>query len=347
MMERKLTAVSLFSGCGGFDYGASQAGVEIIWANDIDPHAAAAYKSLFPHVDFMLGDVHEVDAFPEADVMIGCYPCTGFSLAARRRWRGQQERNLRANSANHLYLEFLEALAQIKPKYFFVENVRGMATASGGWFLEQQLEGFSRGGYRVVNGLLDAGAYGIAQSRKRVFIVGVREDIGLAYEFCRPTHGPEGRWPHKVLRDTIGGMEEWPHGEFFDYKFHGHYLTRNRKRGWDELSYTIVANAHHLPLHPMGRPMRYIGKDKWALQGDKNRRLSWRECAAIQGLPLHIAPSGSLMDKYRVVGNAVPPALGRVLLEPVVRFESGGAAAPGSRDRPKALQASLFGEANG
>ena len=72
------TAVSLFSGCGGFDWGVKQSGIEIIWANDIDPHAAHAYKGLFPDVKFTLGDVREVTTFPEADILIGCYPCTGF-----------------------------------------------------------------------------------------------------------------------------------------------------------------------------------------------------------------------------------------------------------------------------
>ena len=84
-MAGRLIAVSLFSGTGGFDYGASQAGVDVIWANDIDPHAAAAYQRLFPEVEFQAGDVRGIQEFPQADVLIGCYPCTGFSIAARRR----------------------------------------------------------------------------------------------------------------------------------------------------------------------------------------------------------------------------------------------------------------------
>ena len=57
---------------------------------------------------------------------------------------------------------------------------------------------------------------------------------------------------YKTIRDTIGDLPLWPEGEFHPYKFHGHYLTRNRKRGWDEQSFTIVANASHVPLHPHG-----------------------------------------------------------------------------------------------
>jgi len=316
------TAVSLFSGCGGFDWGARQAGVKIIWANDIDPHAAAAYQALFPDVEFALGDVRDIEVFPEADILIGCYPCTGFSLGSRRKWHSRKKRNLTKDPDNYLFIEFLRAIKQVKPKYIFVENVPGMATAHDGWFLEAQKDGFRELGYKVVRMRLDAADFGVPQNRKRIFIVGVLDKPGaLKYGFPGPTHGAEGKRPAKVLKDAIGGWDPWPEGEYFEYPFHGHYLTRNRKRGWSEPSYTIVANAHHVPLHPMGEPMSFVEKDTWKLNGDKNRRLSWRECASLQGLPGGTEPSGGLCQKYRVVGNAVPPALGKALIKPVVDFE--------------------------
>lgn len=320
---KKLTAISLFSGCGGFDFGASQAGVDFLWANDIDPVAGAAYRSIFPDVDFHVGDVRDVRFFPRADVLIGCYPCTGFSLAARRRWKEREERDLTAIKGNFLYLEFLRVLEQSNPKYFFVENVRGMVSAKEGWFFEQQLEGFKHSGYTVHHNLLHAPNYGLPQSRQRVFIVGVRNDIAheFKYDFLHPTHGPTAPRPYTTLRDAIGDMPLWPKGEFSEQCFHGHYLTRNRKRGWDQQSYTIVANADHVPLHPHGDAMSFVKKDTWQLNGDFNRRLSWRECARLQGLPDHIAPSGTLSDCYRVVGNAVPPPFGKALLTPVIDFE--------------------------
>ncbi|MGH9931856.1 MAG: DNA cytosine methyltransferase [Pyrinomonadaceae bacterium] len=321
-MRKKLTAISLFSGCGGFDYGVSRAGVEILWANDNDPHAAAAYQSVFPKVEFELADVRDISIFPKADVLIGCYPCTGFSLAARRRWRNTPERNLDLVDGNFLYWSFLRALEQIMPRYFFVENVVGMLTANKGWFFDQQIRKFRQQGYKVKYHLLDASSFGVSQTRRRVFIVGVRKDIrDFDYEFPKPTHGPEGKKPYLVLRDILGEMRNWADDEYFDRPFHGHYLTRNRKRLWGERSYTIVANGHHVPLHPRGKPMTFIKKDTWQLQGKMNRRLSWRECAAIQGLPTRAVPSGGLLDKYRVIGNAVPPAFGKALLTPIVEFE--------------------------
>ncbi|MDR3361274.1 MAG: DNA cytosine methyltransferase [Desulfovibrio sp.] len=321
---KELTAISLFSGCGGFDYGASQAGVKFLWANDIDPAAGFAYRSLFPDVEFHVGDVREVRFFPKADVLIGCYPCTGFSLAARRKWKTRARRDLMDMDGNFLYREFLRVLGQSDPRYFFVENVRGMVSAEKGWFFEQQIKGFKDAGYSVIPQLLRAPDYGLPQERRRVFIVGIRKDVARKwrYAFTAPTHGPGRDFPYSIMRDAIGDMPLWPEGEFLDYKFHGHYLTRNRKRGWNSQSFTIVANASHVPLHPHGEPMSFVAKDLWRLNGDFNRRLSWRECARLQGLPDHISPRGNLHDHYRVIGNAVPPVFGKALLEPVLLFEN-------------------------
>ena len=115
-------------------------------------------------------------------------------------------------------------------------------------------------------------------------------------------------------------MVEWPEGEFSETKFHGHYLTRNRKKKWNEPSYTIVASSSHIPLHPMGDPMIKVSKDNWALQGEFNRRLSWKECLRIQGLPGRMKIDGNLNAKYKVVGNSVPPLLSEIVSKPVVDF---------------------------
>ncbi len=322
-MASNVKAVSLFSGCGGFDYGVTQAGAEIIWANDNDPHAAYSYQSIFDDVDFNLSDIREIKSFPKADILIGCYPCTGFSEAARRRWKGLEERDIHENDKNFLFQEFLRALKKIKPKFLFVENVRGMLSAGEGWFINQQIKAFDELGYNIQYAQVDSSHYGVAQTRKRVFLVGAAKSIkDFAYKFPSITHGVDEAKSVKTLKDAISGMPEWPTGDFFDGPFHGHYLTRNRKRSWSEASYTIVAHSHHVPLHPQGEPMEFVTKDKWRLQGTLNRRLSWKECAKIQGLPSKMKLDGSLSDKYRVVGNSVPPKLSKAIVNPVVSYLS-------------------------
>jgi DNA (cytosine-5)-methyltransferase 1 len=321
-MPDKLTAVSLFSGCGGFDWGAQQAGIEIIWANDINLHAAAAYQSIFPDVEFVHRDIQEISSFPKADILIGCFPCTGYSVAARRRSGDSLIRDLKSDETNFLYWQFLRVLGQIKPKFAFIENVGGMTSADKGYFLEEQKFHFRRLGYEADYAKLNARDFGAAQSRERVFIVLTNYDMRpYKYEFPAPTHGPDRAHDYLVLQDVIGDMDEWPEGEFCDTPFHGHYLTRNRKRNWDQQSFTIVAHADHVPLHPIGEPMVNIGQDEWALQGNLNRRLSWQECVVIQGLPTVISPTGGLNNKYRVVGNAVPPVFGEALLKPIVEAD--------------------------
>lgn len=318
----KLSAVSLFSGCGGFDLGLAQAGVDIIWANDIDYHAASAYKSLFKGVEFIHEDIQKISKFPSAEILIGCYPCTGFSEAAKRKWKNRTSRSLLKNPKNFLFKEFLRAIKQVKPKFIFIENVQGMLSAANGYFLNEQLDGLNGLGFEDVHmKLLNSEDYGLAQSRKRVFIVGVHKSVKeFQYKFPDPTHGKSKNLPVKSLHDVIGDMPKWPTGEYSDHVYHGHFLTRNRKRGWNQPSFTIVATASHVPLHPMGEPMIKLGKDHWALQGAENRRLSWRECAVIQGLPIDIQIDGNLNAKYKVVGNSVPPIMAKTVSSPVVEF---------------------------
>ena len=192
-----------------------------------------------------------------------------------------------------------------------------MLTAEQGWFFEKQKEGFRRHGYKIQSKLLLATNYGVAQERKRVFIVGVRNDVeDFEYEFPLPTHGEDAGTPFAVLHDVIGNLATKDDDAYCQKEFHGHFLTRNRKRSWDEPSYTIVAHASHVPLHPDGEPMKWVGKDKY-IPPVNYRRLSWRECAAIQGLPRRIKVDGGLFAKYRVVGNAVPPAFGNASSNPL------------------------------
>ena len=244
----------------------------------------------------------------------------GFSTGARRRNAKLDARNLRSNKNNYLYREFLRAIRHVKPKYLFIENVQGMLSAEDGWFFKQQLRGLRRLGYKIWYKMLKASDYGVAQDRKRIFVVGINKKLTkIKYEFPTPTHGLGRKLPYLTLEDVIGTMKTWPRSRYSKANFHGHYLTRNRKRKWNEPSQTIVASHHHVPLHPMGKPMKYLRKDRWKLQGKWNRRLSWIECRKIQALPPQTWPTGSLSTKYRVIGNAVPPPIAKILVRQIVK----------------------------
>ncbi len=300
-----LKAVSLFSGCGGSDAGVIAAGFNVVMANDLLAYARDVYLANHPATDYQVGNVTKIKTFPAAELLVGCYPCQGFSQGGMR----DPSRKI-----NTLYLEFARALLAIKPKAFIVENVSGMVRKNFSHLLEDQFKVFREAGYRVKADVLNAVDFGVAQERKRIFIVGLREDLGLEYEFPKPTHGEGREAMHLTIRDAIGDMPEWPEGEFYARDFHWYYLSRNRRQGWDQASKTIVANPRHMPLHPMSPPLKKLEHNVWQFETDaRARRFSYREAARLPGFAQNfVFPNtdrGSLDMRYKVAGNAVPPPL--------------------------------------
>jgi len=298
-------AVSLFSGCGGSDAGVIAAGFQVAMANDLLPYARDVYLANHPETDYRVEDVSKIESFPAAELLVGCYPCQGFSQGGRR----DPSRKI-----NTLYLEFARALRAIKPKAFIVENVSGMVRSNFAHLLEDQFKVFSEAGYCVKAKVLNAVDFGVAQERKRIFIVGVRSDLGVVYKFPEPTHGEMRGAAQITIRDAIGDLPEWPIGEFYDYDFHWYYMSRDRRRDWNQPSKTIVANPRHMPLHPMSPPMVRLEQDKWTFAHEgRVRRFSYREAARLQGFSRNFTfpdtAYGSLNMRYTVAGNAVPPPL--------------------------------------
>lgn len=274
-------------------------------ANDIIPYARDVYLANHPTTDYVLGDIRKVQSFPQADLLVGCYPCQGFSQGGVRD---------PGRSINYLYLEFRRALAAIRPKAFIVENVSGMVRENFRHLLEDQLRVFRLCGYRVTHSVLNAADYGVPQERRRIFIVGIRSDFGLKYSFPTESHG-QGR-PHatKTIGDALAGLPLWPEGEFYARSFHWYYLSRDRRRDWLEPSKTIVSNPRHMPLHPISPKLIKREHNVWEFESDAPaRRFSYREAACLQGFSKDlIFPDtgvGTLDMRYKVIGNAVPPPL--------------------------------------
>jgi DNA (cytosine-5)-methyltransferase 1 len=299
-------AVSLFSGCGGSDAGIVDAGFSVLMANDKLPYAKDVYEANHPATDYVLSNIEKVRVFPKAELLIGCYPCQGFSQGGVR----DPTRKI-----NTLYMEFARALRQIKPRAFVVENVSGLVRTNFLHLLQSQLKVFAEVGYRVKATVLNAADFGVAQDRRRVFVVGTRSDLGLNYTFPSPTHGDgDGLRPRTTIGDALRYMRRWPVGEFYEREFHWYYLSRDRRRDWGEQSKTIVANPRHMPLHPISPRLVKLRHNVWQFDSDAPaRRFSYREAARLQGFsPSFKFPdtsNGSLDMRYRVAGNAVPPPL--------------------------------------
>ena len=323
-------AISLFSGCGGMDLGAERCGATIVLANDCARVAAETHASQFPETRFELGPVEDLAQFPRAELVIGGYPCQSFSMGGLR----DPERDHRTQ----LYRHFARCLDQVSPSFFVAENVSGLRALRNGRFLEDQLRLFSRagqeGGYNLAVKVVHAEEYGVPQRRKRLFIVGVRRDLSRHYWFPAATHAK----PHLARRkglnafashgDCISHLPLWPAGEFYERPhdpeghFSWYYMSRNRKAAWDSPSFTIVANWRHVTIHPASPVMTLTWsnladgwKQRWDFSDryehmDRNperpkleepRRLSWRECAAIQTFPEGFEPAGSTEDKIEQI----------------------------------------------
>ncbi len=144
--------------------------------------------------------------------MAGCYPCQGYSQAGRRNG---------TDAINYLYREFDRALRSIRPLAFIVENVDAMRFSQNKHLLRNQLTRFRLAGYRVSWSILNARDYGLAQERRRLFIVGIRSSESMEYLFPKPQCGEEkGLNKYKTLRDAIWKYRNAPQGSYCEEPIH-------------------------------------------------------------------------------------------------------------------------------
>jgi len=244
---------------------------------------------------------------------------------------------------------------QSKPAVFVAENVKGMMTLGKGEVFRQIVQDFSAAGYRVYHKLLNASHFGVPQIRERVFLVGIRTDLDYEYRFPTETHG-EGMFlkPVVTLRDSIWDLRDNP-GPFFTGSFSSIYMSRNRKKSWDEPSFTIQASGRHAPIHPDGEPMERVGKNEFIFTDgeENNRRLSVKEIARIQTFPDWFefsqgtnskrSENGRLDLVYKQIGNAVPVQLARVVARPIAQWAMDYLRAQGRLDE-KSVEAKFIAQ---
>lgn len=181
MENKKPKVVSLFSGCGGLDLGFKEAGFEIIWANDFDKDSVQTYKK---NIDnrIILGDIKKISSseIPKnADVLLGGFPCQGFSVANNKR-SVEDKRNF-------LYKEMLRVIRDTQPKFFIVENVKGILSIGDGKVIDMIVKDFNSLGYKVEKPfVINCAYYGVPQFRERVIIIGNR--INAPNTFPKITH---------------------------------------------------------------------------------------------------------------------------------------------------------------
>ena len=308
-----MKVLSLFSGAGGLDLGLIQAGNTVIWANDIDANAVETYKkNIGTHI--VLGDIKNIDIskLPKADVVVGGFPCQGFSQANRFRML-DDERNV-------LYKFFYEVIHEKQPYFFIAENVKGILSLGKGEAIKQIILDFEAAGYYTDLHLVNMADYGVPETRQRVIIIGQRHDLGkdLLFKFPIPTHSKEGENGLKRWVTIAEAIDHFPdpdlpneimNHEYSKYKVAYRDYTAHRKTDPDKPSPTILARGNGgggvcaIP--------HYNGK----------RRLTVRESASVQTFPEDFEFFGVLGSCYRQIGNAVPVLFARLLGQELMRIE--------------------------
>lgn len=351
-MNKKFTAIDLFSGCGGFSYGFQQAGFEVILGVDNTDIALQTFEKNHQNSKTLLLDLHEESAIDriekstegkEVDVIIAGPPCQGFSLTGTRNENDER---------NTLFNAVFKLAKRINPKAIIIENVPGLLNLYKGKAKKEIIELCEEMGYNCNPKLLYAPDFGVPQIRKRVFFVAIKKELGT-FEFPKPTHTPEN---YIGCRDAIGdlpdlisdlGDEELDYDKkpFSEYQkmmrngskvLNNHLGTQHSEHVINVIS-QVPEGGNHKDLPPgvgdsrkfneawtryhSARPSKTIDTGhrnhfhyKW------NRVPSVRENARLQSFPDAFIFLGNKTQQYRQVGNAVPPLLGKILGTQLINY---------------------------
>jgi DNA (cytosine-5)-methyltransferase 1 len=174
--------IDLFAGAGGMTLGFEQAGFEIVGAVEIDPIHCATHEYNFPDCSILCGDVLNLTGQglrnrfglgnQEIDVVFGGSPCQGFSVMGKR---------VLDDPRNSLLAHFARLIVELKPKYFVIENVKGLLLGKYQHYLQELIAILSTAGYCLRKPLqvLNAAGYGVPQNRERLFILGGKQGLAL------------------------------------------------------------------------------------------------------------------------------------------------------------------------
>ncbi|MFL0245586.1 DNA cytosine methyltransferase [Candidatus Clostridium stratigraminis] len=353
MIKNKLTVLDLFCGCGGLSLGFIKAGFNVVLGVDHDEAALNTYSYNHKESEALKADLFTDDAIDDIekhiyrilgdgkklDLVIGGPPCQGFSLT------GSRDIN---DSRNKLYLAMVKTVKRIQPKAFLIENVPGMATLYNGIVKDQIVNTFTDMGYTVsvTPKPLIAADYGVPQMRKRMFFVGIRNDLvgktGKVFAFPAPTHLP---FNYVTCSEAISDLQsrEYELGVEEDvYTSEPQSVYQRLMREGITVLYNHVATAHTelvkstIALVPDGGNHKDLPEgygesrkfnEAWTRYASNkpsrtidtghrnhfhykyNRVPTIRENARLQSFPDTFKFLGNKTQQNRQVGNAVPPLL--------------------------------------
>lgn len=329
--RNNLTAIDLFAGAGGLSCGLAHSEFEVQWAIDYNEHATATYRlnhPEIPHQNIVCDDIREVNAadqirstVEEPDLVVGGPPCQSLSVAGyRSRLATDEEYSVLDDDRTSLYEEYLEIIRELQPRALVMENVEGIMTEVGDTgvrVIDRILEGFetiaatAEHGYEIQYQLVDLSTLGLPQSRDRVILLGIREDVlkkDTAIDTVFEELG-EARTERRTIRQALAGLPKLLRGEggrVVAGKQPGRpsdYISENDIIGDTSLSFNHRAREHPMPkdqrlfeeaLNPgdTGWDVKYkkdeefselieydVGTEENPRFKDKYRMLEWNEPA--------------------------------------------------------------------
>ncbi len=345
-MSNKMGVLDLFCGCGGLSKGFEMAGYEILIGIDNDKSALNTFENNHENAKTMGEDITKVEGKDildmtegrNIDIVLGGPPCQGLSLSGPRKFHDPR---------NRLFLSYVKLADQLKPYAFVLENVPGLVGLFGGKIKDAIIKEFTKIGYDVKYDTLLAADFGVPQTRRRVFFVGVRN--GTKFSFPKRTHfASDTLFKHKkhitceeaisdlpALEDGDGSeRQEYPLPSANDYQrfaregsqyIYNHIATNHTEKVKKIIS--IVpdgGNYKNLPekyrntrnfniawtRYSSTKPAPTIDTGhRHHFHYKYNRVPTVRENARLQSFPDTFIFTGNKSEQNRQVGNAVSPLL--------------------------------------
>ena len=326
--------------------GATQAGIEVVYAVERCPHAAETYRQNFPDTELLVRDIRDVTALPKkpagvTSVVFGGPPCQGFSTS-------NQRTRTSANPDNWMYVELLRLAKDWNPDWIVIENVKGIRETLKGLFLTRILDSLSAEGYATKAIDLNAVDYGVPQRRERTFVLASKHRP-------LPSGPPKRQGPYITTADAIDDLPSLSVGASVDRLAYGTApaspFAQSLRGNADTVTGNLVTrnapdviaryphvpqggNWADIPAHLMAsygdrtkchtgiyrrltstEPSIVIGnfRKNMLIHPNQDRGLSIREAARIQSIPDDFRFSGSIGFQQQQVGNMVPPALAKAV----------------------------------
>jgi len=348
-MSKQYNVIDLFCGCGGLSHGFEQAGYKILVGIDNDARSIECFLLNHKTSKAICGDITKLtytrDIKPlfknkKIDILIGGPPCQGMSLSGPRKFNDPR---------NKLYLSYIRLVKEIKPKAFVIENVPGLVRLFKGAIKDSIIEEFSRIGYAVKYEILCSSDYGVPQSRKRVFLIGVKGSINN-FEYPKPLN--KTVTCEMALSDLPPLIEELG-SETANYETapQNEYQALMRKNSTTVKNHVAADHSARvkeiISLVPDGSNYKSLPEEyrnsrnfnvAWTrFRSDKpaptvdtghrhhfhykyNRVPTVRECARIQSFPDDFIFVGNKTEQFRQVGNAVPPLMAKSIAEVLLDY---------------------------